>query len=295
MLSIIICSAKPDLLCQVSENIAKTVGIPYEIVAVDNRFEPKGICEVYNRAAAKSKYDYLCFVHEDVKFATPNWGGKLMEALRRPEIGLVGIAGAAHKPKIMSGWGAEGLRERFVKINLVQHFKRDQRDPIHQYFNSEGESLAQVVVVDGVFLAARKSVILEIPFDEQVLRGFHGYDIDISLAIGEKYQVAVILDIRLEHFSEGSLDADWVANSWKVHKKWAHKLPKSVMPITKRERINCEKRTYRHIIRILKENGAYGLAWKVLHRGELMQLNKLTYLKMYYSYAKGYLGLFRRT
>ncbi len=48
MISIIICSRDADYLRKVSENVAATIGVPYEIQAIDNSKGAYGICEAYN-------------------------------------------------------------------------------------------------------------------------------------------------------------------------------------------------------------------------------------------------------
>ena len=37
MVSIIICSVSPHLLKKLQQNIAQTIGVEYEIIAIDNR------------------------------------------------------------------------------------------------------------------------------------------------------------------------------------------------------------------------------------------------------------------
>ncbi|MBC7903014.1 MAG: hypothetical protein H7Y27_06310, partial [Gemmatimonadaceae bacterium] len=58
--------------------------------------------------------------------------------------------------------------------------------------------------------------------------GFHGYDIDLSLQIGERYQNQVVYDILLEHFSTGTLGRAWLESTFLVADKWRHILPRSV-------------------------------------------------------------------
>ncbi|WP_158859291.1 glycosyltransferase [Lunatibacter salilacus] len=287
MISVIICTINESHKLRIFQNIQDTIGVPFEFLAIDNRHEPRGICAVYNEGARKAKFECVCFVHEDVQFNTQGWGKSLVYAFKDQTWGLLGLAGAAHKPKLPSGWGAEGLQDRFIKVNLVQHFKGN-RPPSLQYQNTEKEKIAEVACVDGVFLATTKSIIQEIPFDESLLTGFHGYDLDLSLAIGQHYKVGVTYEILAEHFSEGSLNIDWLKSSLQVHEKWADSLPKSVAPISKKEKTICEKRTYRFLLPILKRNDALEYSLKILHQGELMRLNIWTYLKMYISLGKTY-------
>lgn len=289
MITIIVCSINEIHKQRISQNIIDTIGVPHEFLAIDNRKNPRGICAVYNEGARKAKFDVLCFVHEDVQFNTKGWGHSLISIFQDPTWGLIGLAGAAHKPKLPSGWGAEGLHDRLVKINLIQHFKGNKPAAL-QYQNTEQEKVAEVACVDGVFLASTKAILMRVPFDESLLKGFHGYDLDLSLAIGQLYKVGVTYEILAEHFSEGSLNADWLESSLLVHMKWADSLPKTVTPMTKKEKTICEKRTYRFLLPILKQNNSLNYSLKILHQGELIKLNIWTYLKMYISLGKVYLS-----
>ncbi len=288
MLSIIICSVNSDQRNQLIQNIQETVGIPYEVLAIENHINPRGISAVYNEGVRRARFEHLCFVHEDVRFFTVNWGSILLDIFKDSQLGLVGVAGAAHKPKLPSGWGAEGLADRLVKINMIQHFKRKNQPPSLQYQNTELEKLAQVACVDGLFLASTKNIMERIPFDEILLKGFHGYDIDLSLAIGQYYKVAVTYDILVEHLSEGTLNKDWIESSILIHKKWNHLLPVSVGYISKKEKTICEKKTFRFLMKVMKDHVPAQRAWITLHLGELIRLNFFTYLKMYLSIGKAY-------
>ena len=48
MVSIIICSVSPHLLKDLQQNIAQTIGVEYEIIAIDNREKHWSIAKVYN-------------------------------------------------------------------------------------------------------------------------------------------------------------------------------------------------------------------------------------------------------
>jgi glycosyltransferase involved in cell wall biosynthesis len=66
MISLIICSRTPALSQKLANNIAETIGVPYEIVLLDNSANTYGICQAYNIGVQQSKYDVLCFMHDDI-------------------------------------------------------------------------------------------------------------------------------------------------------------------------------------------------------------------------------------
>jgi len=80
MISIIVCSKDKTLLEGLNGNVEKTIGCEFEILGIDNKIG-NSICYVYNEGVKKAKYPYLCFVHEDVRFLTENWGRKVVEKL----------------------------------------------------------------------------------------------------------------------------------------------------------------------------------------------------------------------
>ena len=93
MFSIIICSIHPPLLEQVRANIEETISQPYELLVWDNRESGKGLCEVYNQLAAKARFPFLCFMHEDI-LLTRHWGTSLLDAFRQDNgLGLIGVSG----------------------------------------------------------------------------------------------------------------------------------------------------------------------------------------------------------
>ena len=225
MISIIICSITPGMLDKLKANISTTIGVDFELIAIDNRVEKKGICQVYNDAAKITKFNILCFIHEDVLIHSNNWGWHLANLLEDESIGLVGVSGSVYKSAIPSIWSA--CEHSFYRLNTIQHFS-NQSQPVKTLLNSLPGHFEEVAVLDGVFLATKKSVFANHSFDEIQFTGFHCYDLDLSLNIGTKYKLAVSNDILLEHFSEGKLNKDWITDSLQLHKKWAAVLPKQV-------------------------------------------------------------------
>ena len=226
MLSIIICSVDANLLKQVSDNIAETVGVPYEFLVADNKSANEGICKVYNRLAAQAQYPYLCFIHEDVVLHTNGWGKVLCKLLADNTIGLVGISGTVYKSKYAGTWSS--CQSIFYRTNSIQHFKKHLK-PIINNINPENAPFAEVAVIDGVFIATRKDVFSCNKFDEKLLSGFHGYDIDYSIQVRQQFKVIVSYEILLEHLSEGKLSDQWISSSLLVHKKWNQQLPIAAM------------------------------------------------------------------
>ncbi|MBC7850701.1 MAG: hypothetical protein H7Y31_13250, partial [Chitinophagaceae bacterium] len=175
MISIIICSADPRKLSFVTDNITNTIGLPFEVIAIDNSNGQYGICEAYNTGAKKATHSFLCFMHEDVFFETDNWGEIVCRHLNNPSIGLIGIAGGDAKSIVPSSWSIPVFSN---EINITQHSKKNPAEKERQLV-SRGSSISaanRVVVLDGVWLCTRKTVFGEYQFDQKTFTGFHGYD-----------------------------------------------------------------------------------------------------------------------
>lgn len=218
MISIVTCSINEAHFQTFAESIRRTIGTPFEIVRIDNRVEQVGICAAYNKGAAKSKFDYLCFVHEDTVFHNRNWGQNVVRHLQNKETGLLGVAGSSYVPFAPSGWHlAEAPAKN--RINLVQTHKFSGKPRERVRSNDDGDN--RVFALDGVFLALRRAVFDKFKFNENI-KGFHAYDLDLSLRVAIEYRNKVAFDVLLEHFSEGDFGADWFKNTLLVRESIKH-------------------------------------------------------------------------
>jgi len=225
MFSIIICSIHPPLLEQVRANIEDTISQPYELLVWDNRESGKGLCEVYNQMATKARFPFLCFMHEDILL--PNhWGTTVLDAFRQDNgLGLIGISGSKYKSRTLSGT-ATGMLE-LDRIEILH--KNAKQETIALFNNPANTVLENTVTLDGVFLATRKSVWQEFPFNEKILTGFHLYDLDFSVRVQQKFRIAVLFNLCMTHLTEGGSFGDhWVEDTIRWHRHYTKILPASV-------------------------------------------------------------------
>jgi len=223
MISVLICSANPEFLKNVQENIRDSIGIPFEILHFDNRIKNYGICKVYNDLAAKAKFTYLCFLHEDVIIKTENWGKKIIEIFSEDtNIGLVGIAGSKYKSAYFSGWYS-----RVKELDCANYFHQYPTATEHVFLSPNDTKIAEeVVCIDGVMICCKKEIWKEILFDEELLKGFHFYDIDFSLRVSHQFKVMVTYDIDLIHITTGGdYSNNWVETAILFHEGKKNKLP----------------------------------------------------------------------
>ena len=201
MLSIIISSYQPSYYLALEQNIADTIGIPYEVIKVDNPGK-MGICEAYNKGAAQAQYDYLLFLHEDVLFETQDWGLILTKLLSIENIGCLGIAGADYIPEVPIGWW-------MISNHCYSHITHFTDNVSKQFTFASESGLKKVNILDGVFMACPQKNWLEVKFDEK-LKGFHAYDVSFSLKLNRKYENFITNLISVKHFSRGKPSRAWM-------------------------------------------------------------------------------------
>ena len=207
-----------------------------------------GICAAYNLGANKSKFDVLCFSHEDILFHTNEWGVKVSDILSREAIGIIGNAGAIYKTKSPSGSWSYPEKYNFQRKNVYQHYNDHS---ILNVRNPSNESLSQVVTLDGMWLCMRKQVWSEYMFDEQTFNGFHFYDMDICFQVTQKYKIYVTYNVLIEHLSSGTVNRDWIDSSIIFCNKWNLKLPASIIEVSKSLQNNIEMEVSYELIKLM--------------------------------------------
>jgi len=248
VISIIISSVDKQLLKDVKLNIEETIGVPFEVISFDNSDGKMGLCEIYNKGSRLAKFDFICYMHEDIELKTEGWGQRVLNIFTdNVDLGLLGIAGSTYKSIAPSGWGtAPDIDVHY--INVLQSFKYSNKPPQLMYMNPRNEKLTLVACVDGVWFCTKKKYALHFPFDEDLLKGFHCYDLDFSFSIGQKYKVAVTYEIMIEHFSEGNIDNNWLNETLKLHQKWKNNLPINIANLSIEQSKSVENEVFYQII-----------------------------------------------
>ncbi len=225
MISVIVCARSDEALDAVKQNISSTIGVVHEVIGIMNATGEYGLCAAYNLGALRSRYQNLCFVHDDVMLRTPGWGKTVSTILMDDTIGVLGVAGTGLVASAPGPWWRMG---DVAPINVTQIDGNGEKE-LH-YDNPLGELLSDVVAVDGLWMCVRKNVWSEHRFDDQNFKGFHYYDIDFCTSIFGRYRNCVTFEITVEHASRGNTDAAWMTASVSYVKKWAKVLPLSTKP-----------------------------------------------------------------
>lgn len=223
MISVIVCSANPSFLKSFTESLKNSIGVSYELLVFDNRKFKYGICKVYNNLVKQAQFDIVCFVHEDVLFKTENWGKIVLGYFKSyTEMGALGVAGGKYKSNFLSGWYNKYAESDCCNI---RHEMNGEREIVILNPDSN-KKIHEVVCLDGVFICARKDVFEEVLWNEDVLKGFHFYDIDFSLQVSRLKKLFVVYDIDLVHITKGGDYGDkWVNEAFLFHEKMKHLMP----------------------------------------------------------------------
>lgn len=227
MLSIIICSVSQEKLSRVKANIAQTIGVEHEVIAIDNLKCKYSITKAYNEGARQARFPYLLFVHEDVCFHSNGWGAFVERKLSEPDCGVIGFAGSSMLQDVYSGWWQD---DDWCAIFLYQGM-REGRTELQCKGVTLEQPFVEVVSLDGLALFVRRDVWAEFKFDEEHLTAFHCYDLDFSLrvAAAKKYKnyVCASYHVLVEHMSEGNYNQSWYADTIRMFRtQW-----KSVLPV----------------------------------------------------------------
>ena len=239
MISIVVCSRDASLAKDLERSIVETIGIEFELILIDNSLNKYNIFQAYNEGVERSSGDILCFSHEDVRFHTQDWGHKVVSHFQDADLGMIGVIGGTALPKVPAPWWNSQLINIHLYNIIQQHgnrkpvetpFKKIINEGLtRDYKNPNPERIIQeAVAIDGMWFCIRKDLFKFIKFDEQTYPGFHCYDIDTSLQVGQYKKVAVVYDILIEHFSLGTLSEGWFKASIAFNKKWQSTLPKIV-------------------------------------------------------------------
>ncbi len=223
-ISIVVCAADGRNLEIHREHIADTIGVPWEYIGIDNSVMQFSLARAYNEGARLATAPLIVFVHDDVFFATPDWGKLLREKFREdPALGLLGVAGSSYFDCRHPYWVA--AREPFIQGQIIHHFDSAR---LSRYSNLSVD--APVVALDGLMLATTADIWSRHPFDQDTFDGFHFYDLDFSLRVSETADVRVTPDILLKHLSGGNFGDEWAEYRNRFREKYAGKGPWSSKP-----------------------------------------------------------------
>jgi GT2 family glycosyltransferase len=179
----------------------------------------QAIAKVYNRAidfAIDNNFDYLVLAHDDIIIES-EIEDRLVELFETYD--MVGVAGGNNcklqEPALWhlmcGGFGSGNLH------GAVAHGNEKEKS-----MTGFGTYPKRVTLIDGVFMAMKRSVFEKVRFDEECPAKFHFYDLDFCLA-ANKHKVKICVgDIHITHASPGlqsfteefNKGQKWFLNKW---------------------------------------------------------------------------------
>ncbi len=260
MISIVICSRYNILPDWFTKNIQDTIGIEFELIHVDNSKNKYTIFEAYEVGLSRSKYPYLCFMHDDLLFHTQNWGQIVSEYfIQNKNWGIIACAGCKILRKTHSMWSIP----EYNAFNIIQTDNKHGKEQKVWQTTTQPE---RVIAVDGMWICARREVFNKVKFDTlNYTSAFHFYDLDFSMQVFQAgFDVIVVPDILIEHLSLGAFEAEWLTNNKVFFRKWKKVLPIKLTEVDNKTMQKLEWKAFISIIRYIKEYKAYYLIVDVI-------------------------------
>jgi GT2 family glycosyltransferase len=177
-----------------------------------------GLPEVYNRRIESADpAEILVFVHDDVWIEDFYVSDRIVAALK--DFDVVGLAGSRERFPRQRYWfqPLEGRSAAQLLAGAVAHGD----GPLGRV-KFYGPIVAEVELIDGLFMAARKSVLREagVRFDTRF--DFHFYDLDFCRSARAKGLRLGTFPLSVTHRSSGAgyQSESWRANCDRYFEKW---------------------------------------------------------------------------
>lgn len=210
--SFVICSIEPAKFASVSRTIAaRFARHDHEVIRVN---DASSLCEGYARGLARAGGDAVVFCHDDIDLVAPDAADRLAAHLAGHD--LVGVAGTTRVTGPAVFWSGHPHIHGWMTHRL----------PGEADYEVSFSSLATPVVagmqaIDGVLMACRRDVALDVGFDATTFDGFHLYDLDFSYrAHLAGRSLAVACDLGIVHASKGRFDGAWERSARRFRDKY---------------------------------------------------------------------------
>jgi GT2 family glycosyltransferase len=211
MISVITCSIDPIKFAAVEAMYKTAFGSePWELVGIH---DARSLAEGYNRGVAQSKGEIVVFSHDDIEILSPDLAGRVRGHLSRFD--LIGVVGTTKV--INAGWMAAGPPDLFGQILHA----RENGTLLADIIGAPSRAVANIQGLDGVFMAARRSLLDSVKFDAETFDGFHLYDMDFSYgAFKAGFKLGVACDINVFHQSRGEFGDVFMKYAERFGRKW---------------------------------------------------------------------------
>ncbi|HYT46225.1 MAG TPA: glycosyltransferase [Methylomirabilota bacterium] len=225
MISFITISQSDEKVGALNQNLELVFGrsSPWELLVADG--SELDIFQGFNKMAAEANGDNLIFLHDDVRLlCNRECFDKPFELLSKPFTGIIGAAGTVYMPADGCWWKAPHTDCR----GAVYHpSKTDTIFGVHlNAWPHMTARFGETLICDGVLLMCSKRTFNKLEgFDEGTFKGFHFYDIDISLRAHLHGLQNYVAPIPVLHNSYGFTNENWEENRLRFISKHKKILP----------------------------------------------------------------------
>lgn len=205
------------------EYLRKSCGHPkVQIIEKVNNGE-KSLSQTHNEIIKESQNDIVVLCHDDIYFDTNSWGRKLIKHFEESNYGILGVAGTTNVHESGRWW-----TDNTKMVGIVNH-ENEGKKWESRYANGIPNSIHEVCLVDGLFIAVHKNRIKN-TFNESV-SGFHFYDMTFCTENHlSGVPIGVIYNIRITHKSIGMTNDSWEKNRELYVERFKDVLPINIVP-----------------------------------------------------------------
>jgi GT2 family glycosyltransferase len=174
-----------------------------------------GLSEIYNRRIQQSTNTILVFVHDDVWIEDYFLADRVIDGLNVYDV--IGVAGNRRLIDSHVAWHLNNGVWDFPHLSgSVAHGTA----PFGHIFRY-GDSPQECELLDGVLLAARRSVLLENSLSFDTRFSFHFYDLDFCRTVRQRGLLVGTWPIAITHKSAGAFGSAQWTQALAVYKaKW---------------------------------------------------------------------------
>lgn len=202
--SFVICSHRDAQFAAIHREIERAaIAYPHEIIRIA---DARCMGEGYQRGFNQSRGEIVVLCHDDIGFVIPDFMARLIEVMADAD--MVGIAGSRQMtgPAMLFD-GHPHIAGRFIQPHTKNVDGKQASNELCVFSLTTLRSPAQVL--DGVFIAARRTLLSSLGFDTAIPY-FHYYDVDLSYrAYLSGARVILASDLTLFHNSKGNYDDKW--------------------------------------------------------------------------------------
>lgn len=206
MITVVICSIDPRKLAVAKSSLQlRLADAEHEIIVID---DARSLAEGYNRGAAAGHGDRVIFCHDDIEILAPDFLSRLEQHFETADV--IGCAGTTRL--IDSNWIYAG--DPYVHGVVASPAADDwpaTRLDLTVWGGFGCRTVEDAQALDGFFIAAKRSVVETLGFDNRNFDGFHLYDVDFSFAAYlAGFKVVVAKDLLIAHRSGGNYGDDYL-------------------------------------------------------------------------------------